>query len=391
MFRVCLRYRKKLFFTDKPVFRFSLLTFLGALSMASLIGLLDAHAQQEVKVGVVLPLSGNFSAYGADAQRVLPLVEAQLNKSQSRFHFSFIFRDGRCGEGDFARLEGERLILQDKVNFLIVGCSGELMQVGPLAEENRIVAIGYAAGHPAVRHVGSYVYRTYPSIDSGIRRLINLIVKDRRRRIAILTEDNTFTNGIKDQFFQHLKAKIVFSGDYINNGGADYSALLDEALESKPDALYLNCAGRDSYQSLIKELREKRIRIPIYTYYQPSDHFVIANLRTEQEGVRFLSLPDIGRGDEQFRNVYARYLSNYPGVPAIDFMLRSAYDAAMILAEAVMAVGLAPDDVRKYLDTHTFRGANGKTTFDKNGDVEGVQFVLKEIRGGKPQLLLSPG
>jgi ABC-type branched-subunit amino acid transport system substrate-binding protein len=106
------------------------------------------------------------------------------------------------------------LIKIDAVDALVVGCSGEILQIADTIEKNKIPTMVVFASHPRVKHLGPYVFRVFMDLDRDIPKVAQKIKEDGRRRVAILTEELPFTLGIKDVLKKELKETLVTTPDY---------------------------------------------------------------------------------------------------------------------------------------------------------------------------------
>ncbi len=50
---------------------------------------------------------------------------------------------------------------------MLVGCSGEVLQIASLVESRKIPVVAIRAGSPDIRNAGQYIYRTYPDLTFG--------------------------------------------------------------------------------------------------------------------------------------------------------------------------------------------------------------------------------
>jgi len=343
---------------------------------------------ETVKIGMVLPLTGNQATYGVDAQRVVSLLAPKGYFEKSGFKFEFILEDGQCGVGNSATTAGHKLIHFEGVKFLVVGCSGEVLQIAPLAEKAKVVTVGYASSHPDIRNSGDYIFRTYVDITKAVQLIADRIKTDESGTIAVLTEESSFTLGIKKELLTQLGVKVAFAEDF-HVDDTSFQMLLTKAGTSKASAYFLNTASPRTYQNLFKQLRQLGMTRQVYSYHMPSDPDVIKSLGAAQNGVKFVATPEVEHGSSEFETFFKSYITRYPDGPNIDFLLRSSYDAIMVLMESIMAVGSDTELVKQHLYNNTFEGALGKVSFDEYGDVRDVNFTLKEIVDGKPQKLLA--
>ncbi len=335
-----------------------------------------------VNVGIVAPLSGSTALYGQDPSRILLIYEQLLAKQLTRFKYQFRFEDGRCGEGHAAATAAQKLINLDKVRFLVLGCSGEVLQVAPIAEKNKVVAIGYAASHPDIKALGDYIFRTYVDIEQGVSLVIRHMKQSGTKRLAILTEANAFTAGIRKLLEAQAPDLIQFDDEF-KADESDFRTLILKAKATNSDAWYLNVANPKSYQNLVRQVKQLDVKATIYSYHQPLDPSSLQTLGDLQEGVIVLAVPEARGSSVQFEKVFNTFLESEPDGPAIEILARSSFDAMQALVVAIEKVGPDASKVKDFLYSYKGEGALGEVAFDANGDIRGLQMMLKTIKGKK--------
>ena len=99
------------------------LTVLVLASLAAIIGPAPAGAAEEVRIGVVSPMTGPTAKFGQAQKNALTMAVDDLNaaggiKSLGGAKIRLVFGDTR-GEADTGVTETERLITREKVHALI--------------------------------------------------------------------------------------------------------------------------------------------------------------------------------------------------------------------------------------------------------------------------------
>ena len=64
-------------------------------------GFAQKYEEKTIKIGAILPLSGNLAAIGVPERNVLDLTVDELNEKQDKYRYEIIFEDskGNAGEG----------------------------------------------------------------------------------------------------------------------------------------------------------------------------------------------------------------------------------------------------------------------------------------------------
>ena len=352
-------------------------TYLAALTIFTQTLLLAETLERPlVKIGLIYPLTGAMSSFGEDMARALPLFEKRFNSLQSKYQFKLIMEDGKFGLGNAAITAAKKLVHRDQVKLLVVGSSGEVLQIAPFVESSHVVTVAGFASHPDVRAAGDYIFRTYVDIDKGLPPLIEDIQSKKFSRIAIITELSSFTKAIKDSLQNKLGSAVVFSEEYPLDE-ADLKTLVTKARQNNPQAYYLNTTTPSNFILLFKTLRESGITAPFYTFYVPSIKEVQEQLGTALNGTSYLDFPEITRPSPEFVEFLAT-LTETTGTPVkAPFNFKTNYNALTVLFDAVMAVGPDSTQVKNYLYHYDSPSATGRLRFDDKGDVVDLNLTLK--------------
>jgi branched-chain amino acid transport system substrate-binding protein len=137
-------------------------TAIGALAAgAALAFTAAAHAQQPIKIGSFLAVTGPASFLGDPEAKTLRLYVDKVNKEGgvNGRKLELVVYDS-AGDAKQAATFARRLIEEDKVDIIIGGSStGETMAVVPLAEEAEIPFISLAGASVIVEPVKKWVFK----------------------------------------------------------------------------------------------------------------------------------------------------------------------------------------------------------------------------------------
>ena len=121
-----------------------------------------AIAQQPIKIGAFLAVTGGAAFLGDPEQKTLELYVEKLNASGGVLgrKLQLVSYDS-AGDAEKARTFAKRLIEQDKVDVLVGGSTtGETMAVVPLAEAAGVPFISLAGAVVIVEPVKKWVFKT---------------------------------------------------------------------------------------------------------------------------------------------------------------------------------------------------------------------------------------
>lgn len=342
-----------------------------------LLTVADSQERQTVKVGLIYPLTGAMSAFGEDISKALPLLERRFNSAQSKYTFTLIIEDGKFGQGNAAISAAHKLVDIDQVKFLVVGSSGEILQIAPFVEAKKVLAVAGFASHPDVKNAGDYIFRTYVDIDRGMHAVVTDMASKGISRVAVISELSSFTAAALDALKKGLQEKIVFADEYAI-GDDDLNAMIAKARASKPQAYYLNATTPASFVKLFRQLRRNGVEEPFYTYYTPSVKEVQNDLQDELNGTLYLDFPKVEDPSEDFTSFLAEFAGLGHAVKS-PFNFKTNYNAIRIVYDAIMEVGPDPVKARGFLYSYDRPSATGRLRFDSNGDALELNLELKSF------------
>jgi branched-chain amino acid transport system substrate-binding protein len=119
----------------------------------------DAVAQDVVKIGVVIPMTGGFTSVGREVAAGAKLYIQQHGDTVAGRKVELIIRDDAAVPDAGKRLAQE-LIVKDKVSFLGAGITPTAMAMAPLATEAKVATVVMVSGTSVVTERSPYYVRT---------------------------------------------------------------------------------------------------------------------------------------------------------------------------------------------------------------------------------------
>src|SRR5499425_2834685 len=132
------------------------LTAIAALALASA----NAMAEETVKVGLILPMTGPFTTTGKQVEAGARFYMQQNGATADGRKIELILRDD-AGVADNSRRIAQQLLTGDKVNILAgFGLTPIALAVAPLATETKTPMVVMAAATAIVTERSPYIMRT---------------------------------------------------------------------------------------------------------------------------------------------------------------------------------------------------------------------------------------
>lgn len=343
-----------------------------------------AGEDNELRLGYVATLTGDFASYGLEMREGIDLALEEVNASGGILDKKVVLES----QDDQGKPANGPVIAQkfcdDSSISAVLGFSfsSVALSAAPVLQQCQLPAIGASVTSPQLTGVSPYFYRTsftdkYQGAEMG-DYLLGRGVKS----VAILYQQDDYGQGVADAVKQTLEAQgaTVTSFQAYHLGTYNFDTLVDNAKAGAPQALFIG----GFYTEIAKIARQARasgIELPIYA----SDGALSPNLITiggeAVDDLTFYAAFAPDSVEDKAKSFVAAYRAKYQKDPTSWAAL--AYDAVYAIKEAA-TVGGGTD--RAQIDTGLkdieIDGASGPVSFDEQGDRVG-RMVFLRVDGDK--------
>lgn len=207
-----------------------------------------------LKVGVIAPLSGNAAQYGEETQRILAATLADINANggYNGTDVELIFEDGKCSGSD-AVTAFQKLVDIDGVDAIIPFCSSESLAIAPLTESVQMLAVSGTSSNPEIEGASPYLF-SFSYSDAVIGETMSQEL-DKFEKIAIISEQNDYSIGLKNTVEEALGEKVVVSETF-EATNTDFRNSIEKLANSGADAIFLNPFPGPNASNLAKQMSE---------------------------------------------------------------------------------------------------------------------------------------
>jgi branched-chain amino acid transport system substrate-binding protein len=218
-------------------------SFIAALAAGTLgvFAVVPAQAQSAVKIGLLLPMTGQQQSTGVEISAAIRLYMAQHGDTVAGKKIEVITRDDAAVAETSKRLAQE-LIVNDKVNFVAgFGVTPTALAVAPLATEAKIPEIVMAAGTSIITERSPYIVRTSFTLPQSTVIMADWALKNGIKKVVSMVSD--YAPGIDSE--TSFKDTFLKGGgqilDYIRTplANPDFAPFLQRARDEKPDAIFI--------------------------------------------------------------------------------------------------------------------------------------------------------
>ncbi len=339
----------------------------------SLFGI--SQAQERIKVGVSVALTGNAATYGTDIKNALIFANDKLAGGR----YELIIEDDKC-EGKTAVNVAQKFVSVDKVKYVLgFACSSALLASAKVYEEGKVVAIASSAAAADISKSGDYIFRTVASNDEIGRVLFDYVSKQ-HKHFAVLSEETDFSQGLLKSFLKNNSSdQLDITAENFFTNESDFKSLFIRLQRRNVSGLFINSQTEATFLIALKAARENGFKGDIYSAYMAGSDSFRVNAGSLAEGIIFADRPsaaDVFTDEGQL--LLSEFKSKYP-LHSWEILFASTFEAFRALHQAIQS----KQDIRQYLYSTKFSGIFGKYSFDINGDIQGVKFMMKIIKDGQ--------
>ena len=360
-------------------------------SIVAAVALLGGMAYaKEVKIGVVLPLTGNIAAFGQTSKAGLDIAAAQKSKLSNGDTVKLVVVDDR-GDKVEAATAVKRLLDKDKVS-VILGevASSNSMAMAPVAEKAKTPMITHASTNPRVTKDKKYVTRAC-FIDPFQGAVMAKYALDSGLKTAVVVTDakQDYSVGLSKAFKKAYEAaggKIVKT-ILINSGDKDFNAQV-AALKAANPAIVAFTGYYPEAALMVKQARNMGVNTPFIGADGVGFPELVKIGGKAAEGFMYTDHFNEAAASSPEAKAYVEAYHKKYNKPADSMGALAADGYGMILQamENCIKAGKASDDKEcinsNLRNTKGYKGITGVITIDKDGNAV-KSAVINEVKDGK--------
>lgn len=363
------------------MFKISKFTKIKSLILGSLLS--STSFAEEIKIGVLLPLTGSQAFYGKEAKNGIDL--AFKNYSNPNLKIKLVVEDTQSTPLEAAK-GINKLITTDKVSVVIAEViSSNAIAAASIAEKAKIPIISPAATNDSVTLGKKYVFRTC-FVDSfqGVV-MANFAAKNLKAKNAMILEDSDsdYSKGLSDSFnttFTKLGGNVIKVLKY-SQKDTNFTAQLGDVRKRKPDIVFIP-GFHQQVGVILKEAKELNISAKMLG----GDGWFTPELRLIAKGAEIGGFTSTHYSTDSTKpNVTSfieEYSKKYAAKPSAHAAL--GYDTFNLITHALK--NLQSIDSAKITEALSkvkdFHGITGDITMDQNHNPIKPAVILEYIPDG---------
>jgi branched-chain amino acid transport system substrate-binding protein len=209
--------------------------------LASAVGFSAAQAQETVKIGLVIAMTGQQASTGKQLKAAVDLYMKEHGDTVAGKKIQVILRDSASVPDNTKRLAQE-LIVNDKVNILAgFETTPSAMVVAPLATEAKVIELVMAAGTSIITEKSPYIARTSFTVPQSAVIIADYASKSNIKKVVTMVSDYAPGADAEKSFSARFTAAggTIAEAIKVPLANPDFAPFLQRAADAKPDALFV--------------------------------------------------------------------------------------------------------------------------------------------------------
>jgi len=346
-----------------------------------------ACSQEEtpIRIGFAGCLSGKLSDLGTDGRDGVLLAVEEANAAggvQGR-PVELLIKDDAHDQKTALACDQE---LVDAGVVAVIGhmTSSMTMAARPLLEKNGVFMISPTASSDKLTGIDDNFFRVTGPALTQAEHLADYAGKHKGyRTVAVIYDlaNKAYTEslfyGFKQQY-RNLNGRIDPVVTFSSKENPSYGALIDRALQSGPDCIFL-LAGSVDTAMMCQQLAKKEVTIPVISSAWAKTVELIQNGGRSVEGVVFSQSYNPENQTAAFTAFVKRFEARFGRKP--DFGAAFAHEAARVLITALGRTADAGEIKKEILAIRIFDGLQSPIQFDEFGDTRRKRFLYSVQNG----------
>jgi branched-chain amino acid transport system substrate-binding protein len=200
-----------------------------------------AFAEDTVKIGFILPMTGQQQSTGKQEAAAIKLYQAQHGDTVAGKKIEVIIKDDGAVPDNTKRIAQE-LIVNEKVNFVAgFGVTPTALAVAPLATEAKVPEVVTAAGTSIITEKSPYIVRTSFTLPQSTVPMADWAAQNGIKKVVSIVSD--YGPGLDSE--KAFKAEFTAKGGEVLDAirvplaSPDFAPFLQKAADAKPDAIFV--------------------------------------------------------------------------------------------------------------------------------------------------------
>jgi branched-chain amino acid transport system substrate-binding protein len=207
--------------------------------VAMMLGIAPGFAQQTIKIGLLVPLSGPFTPTGKQLVAGARLYMQQHGDTVAGKKIELIVKDD-TGNADMTKRLAQELVVNEKVNLLAgFALTPGALATAPIATEAKIPQVVMLAATSVITERSPFIVRTSFSVPQTVVPLADWAAENGVKTVVTVVSDYAPGIDVETAFKQRFEAKggKVLESLRVPLSSNDFAPPLQRLANAKPDAM----------------------------------------------------------------------------------------------------------------------------------------------------------
>lgn len=238
-----------------------LVKIVGAISLAfGATAFINTASAKDIKIGVVMPMSGPFAAHGKQIQHGIDLYMQEHGNEVNGDKIQIIVKDDTGISPAVAKRQAQELLIKDKVDILAgFTLTPNAFSVAPLATEANVPMVVLNAATSSITEKSPNIVRVSMTLPQDTAPMAQWAYDNGIHKVYTLVSDYGPGHDAEKQFkktFTELGGEII--GDVRTPVSTpDYAPYLQKIKDEKPDAVFFFVPNGEQGVALAKGYKER--------------------------------------------------------------------------------------------------------------------------------------
>lgn len=219
-----------------------------------------AQAAETLKIGMVLPMSGPFSAYGQQILSGARLYLSQHGDKLGDRPVELIVKDDTGVAPEISKRAAQELLVQDKVDILGgFGLTPSAFAVAPLSAQAKVPMIVMNAATSAITTKSPYIVRTSMTLPQTTAPIATWAAQNGIKKVYTVVADFGPGHDAEKQFVKtfHAAGGEITGQVRTPVANPDFAPFLQRIKDAKPDAVFLFVPAGEQGVAFLKGYKER--------------------------------------------------------------------------------------------------------------------------------------
>ena len=317
----------------------------------------SAQPSETVRIGAILPLSGNAASWGNAFKNGMEMALEELPPEvKSKIEITFE-DDGLTSKNTISSFQ--KMMATRGVDLVVNLSSGTAKALAPVTEKAKVPLLAVASD-AAIGRGRTYAFNYWVTPEEEVKAMLPELSRRNYRRIARVNTLHEGVLAVKEVFDRETKGKIeILLNDDFPPETKDFKPFLSRLrpLQGQIDAVMVVLMP-GQLGVFARQFKQSGIELPLFGFETVEDANEVALSEGALLGTWYVNAFD---GDGSF---LTRFKERFPG--ASTYLAPSGYDAVQLVAAAIKSGTPRADLHRFFSSLKDFKGAQG--TFSATGD-----------------------